>query len=155
MTNRNDGLEDWEYQEKMLAENDRGREPEWRPQRSFGHYWAETGPYFTWVLNMVNFLDFHAQNVYRIRLQEIKIGPWEGFEKKAFFSLFLMRKRLSGGQKWFLRPYFSLIRGMFVFRSGLRFSFRTPRVPILRVRKRSQMPFSQNPLMAQFWSLGI
>ena len=28
MTNRNDGLEDREYQEKMLAENDRGREPE-------------------------------------------------------------------------------------------------------------------------------
>ena len=27
MTNRN-GLEDREYQEKMLAENDRGREPE-------------------------------------------------------------------------------------------------------------------------------
>ena len=52
MTNRDDGLEDWEYQEKMLAENDRGREPEWRPQRSFGHYLAETGPYFTWVLNM-------------------------------------------------------------------------------------------------------
>ena len=51
MTNRNDGLEDWEYQEKMLAENDRGREPEWRPQRSFGHYWAETGPYLKlfWV----------------------------------------------------------------------------------------------------------
>ena len=40
------------------------------------------------------------------------------------FSLLLMRKRLSSGQKWFLRPYFPLIRGMFVFRSGLRFLFR-------------------------------
>ena len=45
-----------------------------------------------------------------------------------------MRKWLSSGQKWFLRPYFPLIRGMFVFRSGLRFSFWT-----LEVRKR---PFS-------------
>ena len=35
-----------------------------------------------------------------------------------------MRQRLSGGQKWFLEPYFPLIRGMLVFRSGLRFSFR-------------------------------
>ena len=75
----------------------------------------------TWALNMhqekknlmVNFLIFVHKNVYRIRFQEIKIGPWEGFEKKAFFSLFLMRKRLSGGQKWFLRPYFPLMRGKF------------------------------------------
>ena len=74
------------------------------------------------------------ENAYRIRFQEIKIG---GFEKKAFFSLFLMRKRLSSGQKWFLRPYFPLIRGMFVFRSGLRFSFRALVVPEPRVRKRS------------------
>ena len=57
----------------------------------------------------------------------------------AFFSLFLMRKRLSGGQKWFLRPYFPLIRGIFVFRSGLRFSFWALQVPELRVRKRSKM----------------
>ena len=86
----------------------------------------------TWVLNMhrekkithSKFFDFRSKNVNRNRFQEIKIGPWEGFEKKAFFSLFLMRKRLSGGQKWFLRPYFPLIKGIFVFRSGLRFSFR-------------------------------
>ena len=38
-----------------------------------------------------------------------------------FFSLILMRKQLSSGQKWFLRPFFPLIRGMFVFRSGFRF----------------------------------
>ena len=35
-----------------------------------------------------------------------------------------MRKRLSSDQKWFLRPYFPLIRSMFLLRSGLRFSFR-------------------------------
>ena len=35
----------------------------------------------------------------------------------------IMRRRLSGGQKWFLKPYFPLIRDMFVIRSGLRFSF--------------------------------
>ena len=68
-----------------------------------------------------------------------KIRPLEPKKLGPFFSLFLMRKRLSGGQKWFLRPYFSLIRGMFVFRSGLRFSFRALEVPEPRVRKR---PFS-------------
>ena len=46
-----------------------------------------------------------------------------------FFSLFLMRKLLSSGQRWFLRPYFPLIRGMFVFRSGLRFLFGALEVP--------------------------
>ena len=39
-----------------------------------------------------NFCYFRSKNVNRNRFQEIKIGPWEGFEKKAFFSLFLMRK---------------------------------------------------------------
>ena len=53
-----------------------------------------------------------------------KSGIERVLRKKAFFSLLLMRKRLSGGQKWFLKPYFPLIRDMFVFRSGLRFSFR-------------------------------
>ena len=91
-------------------------------------------------LPMVNFLIFVHKNVYRIRFQKIKIGPLKGFEKKAFFSLLLMRKRLSGGQKWFLKPYFPLIRGMFVFRSGLRFSFRALEVPEPRVRKRPLSP---------------
>ena len=87
-------------------------------------------------LSMVNFLIFVHKNVYRIRFQKIKIRPLKGFEKKAFFSLLLMRKRLSGGQKWFLKPYFPLIRGMFVFRSGLRFLFWALEVPEPRVRKR-------------------
>ena len=56
-----------------------------------------------------------------------KIGP--------FFSLFLMRKSLSSGQKWFMRPYFPLIRVMFVFRSGVRFLFGALEVPEPRVRK--------------------
>ena len=55
-----------------------------------------------------------------------KIGPLGPKEKIDFFSFFLMRQRLSSGQRWFLRPYFPLIRGMFVFRSGLRFLFRAP-----------------------------
>ena len=70
-----------------------------------------------------------------IELDSRRSGHEKGFEKKAFFSLLLMRTRLSGGQKWFLKPYFSLIRGMFVFRSGLRFSFRALKVPEPRVRK--------------------
>ena len=40
------------------------------------------------------------------------------------------------GQKWFPRPYFPLIWGMFVLRSGLRFSFWALEVPFPRVRKR-------------------
>ena len=72
-------------------------------------------------LTMVNFLIFGQKNVSTIRFQEIKIRPFQDFEKKAFFSLFLMRKRLSSGQKWFLRPYFPLIRGMFLLKSGLTF----------------------------------
>ena len=88
---------------------------------------------------MANFFIFVQKNVYRIRFQKIKIGPLPSFEKKALFSLLLMRKRLSSGQKRFLRPYFPLIRGMFVLISGLRFLFRPLEVPEPRVRKR---PFS-------------
>ena len=51
----------------------------------------------------------------------LRIGSKWPQKLGLFFSLFLMRKRLSSGQKWFLRPYFPLIRGMFLFRSGLRF----------------------------------
>ena len=84
-------------------------------------------------LPMVNFLIFVHKNKHRIRFQKIKIGPLKGFEKKAFFSLFLMRKRLSSGQKWFLRPHFPLIRGMFLLKSGLRFSFRALPVPATKI----------------------
>ena len=110
--------------------------------------------------SMVNFLIFVHKNVYRIRFQKIKIGPLKGFEKKAFFSLLLMRKRLSGGQKWFLKPYFPLIRGMFVFRSGLRFSFRALEVPEPRVRKRPLSPTnkarkSKKFTMGNFFSLDV
>ena len=70
----------------------------------------------------------------RFSIQELKIGNQGDFERIEFFSLFLMRKRLSSGQKWFLRPYIPLIRG--VFKSGLRFSFGALEVPEPRVRKR-------------------
>ena len=66
-----------------------------------------------------------------------KIGPLGPKEKIDFFSFFLMRKRLSSGQKWFLRPYFPLIRGMFLLKSGLWFSFRALPVPEPRLNKRS------------------
>ena len=66
----------------------------------------------------------------------LKIELLQIFEKKSFSSLFLMRKPLSSDQKWFLRPYFPLIRGMFLLRSGLRFLFRALEVPDPRVRKR-------------------
>ena len=63
---------------------------------------------------MVSFLIFVHKNVYRIRFQEVKIRSLEGFEKIKFFSLFLMRKLLSTGQKQFLRLNFPLIRGIHV-----------------------------------------
>ena len=44
----------------------------------------------------------------------LKIGSWKPQKLGPFSSLFLMRKTLSSGQKWFLRPYFPLIRGMYV-----------------------------------------
>ena len=93
------------------------------------------------LIHYGNFLIFVHKNVYRIGFQNIKIGPLKGFEKKAFFSLLLMRKRLSGGQKWFLKPYFPLIRDMFVFRSGPKFLFWALEVPKLRVGKRSENDF--------------
>ena len=75
----------------------------------------------------------------RVTTKKLKIGQRALFELGPFFSLFLMRKTLSSGQKWFLRPYFPLIRGMFLLRSGLRFSFRALEVPKPKVRK---MPLS-------------
>ena len=72
----------------------------------------------------------------RVTTKNLKIGQRGLFELGPFFSLFLMRKTLSSGQKWFLRPYFPLIRGMFLLRSGLRFSFWALEVPEPRVRKR-------------------
>ena len=66
----------------------------------------------------------------------LKIGPGRPKNLGPFFSIFLMRKPLSSGQKWFVGPYFPLIRGMFLLRSGVRFSFRALEVPKPRGRKR-------------------
>ena len=53
---------------------------------------------------------------------------------------YVRRKPLSNVQKLFLRPYFLLIiRGMFLLRSGLRFSLWALEVPEPEVRK---MPLS-------------
>ena len=54
----------------------------------------------------------------------LKIGSKVPQKLGPFFSPFLMRKILSSGQKWFLRPYLPLIWDMPLLRSGLRFSFR-------------------------------
>ena len=75
----------------------------------------------------------------RVTTKNLKIRQRGNFEKIDFFSFFLMTKRLSSGQKWFLRPYFSLIGGLLVCGSGLRFSFRVLEVPELTVRKSSKM----------------
>ena len=66
----------------------------------------------------------------------LKIGSKVPQKLGPFFSLFLIRLTLSSGQKWFLRPYFPLIRGTFLLKSGLRFSFWALEVPEPRVRKR-------------------
>ena len=65
----------------------------------------------------------------------LKIELLQIFEKKSFSSLFLMRKPLSSDQKWFLRPYFPLIGGIFKLKSGLSFLFQAPEVPEPKVRK--------------------
>ena len=66
----------------------------------------------------------------------LKIGSY-GPQKLGPFSHFSSwEKRLSSGQKWFLRPYFPLIGGIFLLKSGLRFSFRALEVPEPRVKKR-------------------
>ena len=99
-------------------------------------------------------------NQSRIRCEDskyvnFKIGPCHPKKLGPFPSLFLKRKPLSSGQKWFLRPYFPLIRGMFLLRSGLRFSFRALEVPELRVRKRplslTNMAFSS----LSIWALPV
>ena len=66
---------------------------------------------------MPNFRKLQADSKY----VSLKIGSKGPKKLGPFLSLFLMRETLSSGQKWFLRPYFPLIRGMFVLRSGLRF----------------------------------
>ena len=74
------------------------------------------------------------------RFQKSKSTNWEerASKVKAFSHFSSWEKRHSSGQKWFLRPYFRLIRGMFMFllRSDLRFLFQALEVPEPRVRKR-------------------
>ena len=67
----------------------------------------------------------------------LKIGSWKPQKLGPFSHFSSWEKRLSSGQKCFLRPYFPLIRGMFLLRSGLRFSFRALEVPEPRVRNKS------------------
>ena len=82
----------------------------------------------------------------------LKIGRSTPKKLRPFFSLFLKRKPLSSGQTWFLRPLSPLIRGMFVLRSGLRFSFQALEVPEQSVRKRpsllTKMAFSSFSVQA-------
>ena len=79
---------------------------------------------------LLDFIHITSKNV------SLKIGSRGPKKLGPFVSLFLMRKPLSSGQKLFLRPYFPLIRGIFLLKSGLRFSFQAPEVLKMRVRKR-------------------
>ena len=63
-----------------------------------------------------------------------------------------MRKPLSSDQKCFLRPYFPLIGGIFVLKSGLRFLFRALEVPIRKVRKSHFL--AKLPILS-FWILNV
>ena len=65
-----------------------------------------------------------------------KIGSKRPQKLGPLFSLFFMRKTLSSGRKWLLRPYFPLIRGTLLLRSGLRFLFWALEVPEPREGKR-------------------
>ena len=51
----------------------------------------------------------------------LKIGSWKPQKLGPFSSLFLMRKTLSSDQKWFLRLFFPLIRGMFLLKRPKKF----------------------------------
>ena len=98
------------------------------PPATNNFYWAWRSPKKVLMQKSQKFCaDFKYVNL-KIELLQI-------FEKKSFSSLFLMRKPLSSDQKWFLRPYFPLIGGIFVLKSGLRFLFRALEVPIRKVRK--------------------
>ena len=100
----------------------------WPPPATNNFYWAWRSPKKVLMQKSQKFCaDFKYVNL-KIELLQI-------FEKKSFSSLFLMRKPLSSDQKWFLRPYFPLIGGIFVLKSGLRFLFRALEVPIRKVRK--------------------
>ena len=91
--------------------------------------------------------------IWTFRIQKLKIGSLADFEKKSFSSLFLMRKPLSSDQKWFLRPYFPLIGGIFVLKSGLRFLFRALEVPIRKVRKRPFFSLKSDFSSLSEWTL--
>ena len=71
------------------------------------------------------------------KIVSLKIGGRVPQKLGSSFSFFLIRKTLSSGQTRFLRPYIPLIRGMFLFRSGLRFSFRHPKCHFLWSKKRA------------------
>ena len=66
----------------------------------------------------------------------LKIGSKGPKKLGHFFSLFLMIKPLSSGQKWFLRTYFPLI-GVCMYSEVVFVSGTALEVPEPRVRKRS------------------
>ena len=87
---------------------------------------------YPFFLLMPNFRKLRDDSKY----VSLKIGSWKPQKLGPFSSLFLMRKTLSSCQKWFLRPFPPLIRGMFPFRNGLRFWFRIwPQKPLLTTGK--------------------
>ena len=61
--------------------------------------------------------------IWGFQICKSKNPPLEHKNYGPFFSLFLMRKPLSSGQRVFLRPWFLIIGGILVLKSGLGFSF--------------------------------
>ena len=81
-----------------------------------------------------------------------KIGSKRPKKLGPIFSLLLMRKPPSRGQKWFLRPYSLLIRGIFHLRSGLNFHFGYRKSPNrewgkCHISKRKLLRGPQKPLL--------
>ena len=79
---------------------------------------------------------FRMEQMSEITQQSCKIGNLEDFEKRHFFLRLGVRKPLLSGQKLFLRPIFPTNGDIFVYKGGLRFSFRVPEVPKPRVNWR-------------------
>ena len=61
--------------------------------------------------------------IWGFQICKFKNPPLEHKKYGPFFSLFLMKKPLSHGQRVFLRPWFLIIGGILVLKSGLGFSF--------------------------------
>ena len=92
------------------------------PKNHFAHfaYGCRTCIKRKWIHHCIFFIFVHKN----INFPKDLNWPIKGFWVRSPFLTFPHEKTTFQWWKWFLRQYVLLIRVMFVFRSGLRFSFR-------------------------------